>query len=55
MTRRKYGILAGILGTVVGALWLTRHRSQRQGKPAREVGTTIFHNAPTPPPPDVAL
>ena len=55
MTRRKYGILAGILGTAVGAWWLTRRRSQRQGKPAREVGTTIFHNAPTPPPSDAAV
>ena len=55
MTRPKYGILAGILGTAVGAWWWTRHRSQRHGKPARDVGTTIFRNTPTPSPSDPAL
>lgn len=50
MTRRTYGILAGMIGTAVGAWWWTRQRARVEAHPVHERGTTIFHNTPTPTP-----
>ena len=46
MTKRTYGLLAGVLG--IGA-WLYSRRRTPAPKltPARERGTVIFDNAPT--------
>lgn len=45
MSKRTYGILAGVIGSAVGAWWWSR---QRQLSPvARERGTVIFDNTPT--------
>lgn len=48
MTRRTYGILAGMIGTAVGTWWWTRQRARNQAHLLPERGTTIFHNTPTP-------
>ena len=52
MTKRTFGLLAGVLGSAVGAWWWARQRalSQRTNTPARERGTVIFDNTPTVPP-----
>ena len=45
MSKRTYGILAGVIGSAVGAWWWSR---QRQHAPAlRERGRVIFDNTPT--------
>ncbi|HEX6973836.1 MAG TPA: hypothetical protein VF147_05505 [Vicinamibacterales bacterium] len=48
MTKRTYGILAGMIGTAVGAWWWTRQRTRNQASVLPARGTTIFHNTPTP-------
>ena len=48
MTRRAYGILAGMIG--VGAWWWSRQRGTSTRQQAADRGTVIFHNAPTPAP-----
>jgi hypothetical protein len=45
LSRRTYGILAGVIG--VGAWWWSRLRA-RADAGASERGTTIFHNTPEP-------
>jgi hypothetical protein len=52
VTKRTLGLLAGVLGSAVGAwLWARqRSASQRASTPARERGTVIFDNTPTAPP-----
>lgn len=46
MTNRTYGILAGVLGSALGAWWYSRRRANvAPAGPDR--GVTIFHNAPT--------
>lgn len=47
MTKRTYGILAGMIGTAVGAWWWARQRTQAPAPATPERGTTIFHNTPT--------
>lgn len=47
VTRRTYGILAGILGSAVGVWWWARQRSGRTAQAVPERGTTIFSNTPT--------
>ncbi|MCA1563353.1 MAG: hypothetical protein LC804_24900 [Acidobacteria bacterium] len=51
MTRRVYGMLAGLAGSAIGAWWW-RHRgsrlnSFRDAQDARDRGTVIFDNTPT--------
>jgi hypothetical protein len=54
LSKRTLGILAGMVGSAVGAWWWTRQRStaahsaQHRRTAAREHGTVIFHNTPTP-------
>ena len=48
MTRRTYSILAGMIGTAVGAWWWNRQRTRSENRLAVERGTTIFRNTPTP-------
>jgi hypothetical protein len=52
VTKRTFGLLAGVLGSAVGAWLWARQRSvsQRTSTPARERGTVIFDNTPTAPP-----
>ena len=49
MNSRTYGILAGVLGSALGAWWYSRHRAAaaRHLTPARDHGTVIFDNTPT--------
>lgn len=51
MSKRTLGILAGMVGSAVGAWWFARQRSMRRPlqrlTPAREHGEVIFHNTPT--------
>ena len=45
MSRRTYGILAGVIGSALGAWWYSRRRPA--GAPASDRGTVIFDNTPT--------
>lgn len=49
MNSRTYGILAGVVGSALGAWWYSRRRNvSTQGlTPARERGEVIFDNTPT--------
>jgi hypothetical protein len=46
MTRRTYGILAGVVGSALGAWWYSRRRSSLNGR-AADRGAVIFDNTPT--------
>jgi hypothetical protein len=46
VTRNRYGILAGVIGSALGAWWWSRHRSSTS-VPAADRGTVIFDNTPT--------
>lgn len=46
MNNRTYGILAGIIGSAVGAWWYSRYRQGSMDRVARERGTVIFDNTP---------
>lgn len=48
VNKRTLGILATVVGSAVGAWWLTTHRRSRAAgiQPAREHGTVIFDNTP---------
>ncbi len=46
MTKRTYGILAGIIGTAMGTWWW-RHRMHAEARPTPERGTTILDNTPS--------
>ena len=52
MSKRTFGILAGVVGSAVGAwLWNRQRlalRNMAELTPAREHGTVIFHNTPRP-------
>ena len=52
MSKRTFGILAGVVGSAVGAwLWNRQRLAQRNAvevTPARDHGTVIFHNTPRP-------
>lgn len=45
MTKRTYGILAGVLGSALGAWWYRRRQSTT--RPSAGRGTVIFDNTPT--------
>ncbi len=47
MNTRTYGILAGVLGSALGAWWYSRYRGRTTAAPVRERGTVIFDNTPT--------
>jgi len=51
LSRRTLGILAGMVGSAVGAWWWTRYRtpqlSAQRPSPGRDHGTVIFDNTPT--------
>jgi hypothetical protein len=47
LNSRTYGILAGVIGSALGAWWYSRYRSRTATMPARERGTVIFDNTPT--------
>lgn len=47
MSTRTYGILAGVIGSALGAWWYAR-RQTISTAPAAARGVTIFHNTPTP-------
>ena len=46
MNSRTYGILAGVIGSALGAWWYSRYRA-RTAMPVRDRGTVIFDNTPT--------
>jgi hypothetical protein len=52
VNKRSFGILAGVVGSAVGAWLWNRQRMARRNvpqlTPAREHGTVIFHNTPQP-------
>ena len=52
MSKRTFGILAGMVGSVVGAWWWNQQRIAQQNARrltrARDHGTVIFHNTPQP-------
>lgn len=47
MTTRTYGILAGVLGSALGAWWYSRRRAAFTSRSQAERGTVIFDNTPT--------
>jgi hypothetical protein len=47
MSRRTYGILAGVIGSALGAWWYSRHRTTASGHTNESRGTVIFDNTPT--------
>ena len=52
MNRRTIGILAGVIGSALSALYWARHRAAQHAggmTPARERGTVIFDNTPAAP------
>jgi hypothetical protein len=50
LSTRTYGILAGVIGSAIGAWWWARQRGASTTVAERERGTVIFHNTPTPTP-----
>ena len=50
MNKRTFGILAGVVGSAVGAWFWNRQRLARRNverlTPDRDHGTVIFHNTP---------
>lgn len=48
MSTRTYGILAGVIGSALGAWWYSRRRTAAPSlTPTRDHGTVIFDNTPT--------
>jgi hypothetical protein len=47
MTPRTYGILAGVLGSALGAWWYARRRAAMASQTDRDRGTVIYDNTPT--------
>ena len=47
MSRRTYGILAGVIGSALGAWWYSRRRAPAGGRTNIDRGTVIFDNTPT--------
>jgi hypothetical protein len=45
LSKRTYGILAGVIGSALGAWWWSRRRSPG-ATAARERGTVIYDNTP---------
>ena len=46
MSRRTYGILAGVIGSALGAWWYSRRRTAGAGGTI-DRGTVIYDNTPT--------
>lgn len=46
MNKRTYGILAGVIGSALGAWWWSRHRVHNASA-TTDRGTVIFDNTPT--------
>ena len=57
MSKRTFGILAGVVGSAVGAWFWNRQRLAQRNVPeptqSRDNGTVIFHNTPRPAESDV--
>jgi len=47
MNNRTYGILAGLIGSAMGAWWYSRYRRTSIDRVVRERGTVIFDNTPS--------
>ena len=47
MSNRTYGILAGVIGSALGAWWYSRYRTRTSAMSAPNRGTVIFDNTPT--------
>ena len=47
MSTRTYGILAGVIGSALGAWWYSRRRALPASNGRHERGTVIFDNTPT--------
>lgn len=47
MSNRTYGILAGVLGSALGAWWYSRRRATASLQGAADRGVTIYQNTPT--------
>ena len=45
MNRRTYGILAGVIGSALGAWWYSRRRGS--SRPSTDRGAVIYDNTPT--------
>jgi hypothetical protein len=51
MSKRSYGIIAGVIGSAVGAWWWSRQYALSMASSSETArGTVIFHNTPTPTP-----
>jgi hypothetical protein len=46
VSTRTYGILAGVIGSALGAWWWSRRRASAQ-QATRNRGTVIYDNTPT--------
>ena len=46
MTKRTYGLLAGVIGSALGAWWYARRRAATGGS-AVDRGTVIYDNTPS--------
>lgn len=46
MTNRTYGLLAGVIGSALGAWWFSRRR-QASNDAHADRGTLIYDNTPT--------
>ncbi len=57
MTKRTLGIVAGVVGSALGAWWFTTQRRARgrASGPVRDRGTVIFDNTPVPPDVDAII
>lgn len=47
MSKRTYGILAGVIGSALGAWWYSRRRAFADSRTNSDRGTVIFDNTPT--------
>ena len=47
MSSRTYGILAGVIGSALGAWWYSRRRSTSAGADRPDRGTVIYDNTPS--------
>jgi hypothetical protein len=48
LRRQTYGILAGVIGSAVGAWFWSRQRTRSATAAVDHRGTVIYHNTPTP-------
>ena len=47
MNTRTYGIVAGLIGSAVGAWWYSRYRQTSTDRTVPDRGTVIFDNTPS--------